>query len=124
MTHRDPSVLQVDAVSVDIGERNSVGGGGGYHLPFTGEGHIPSVAAAVRAVAHPAPAVVAPVRAPLPSIDGWDLRSIPSSTGGGARCYRCVVPQCDFFLGPQAGQQSAPHMHVLVCICSNVRQFH
>ena len=25
--------------------------------------------------------------------------------------------------GPQAGQQSAPHMHVLVCICSNVRQF-
>ena len=25
---------------------------------------------------------------------------------------------------PQAGQQSAPHMHVLVCICSNVRQFH
>ena len=26
--------------------------------------------------------------------------------------------------GPQAGQQSAPHMHVLVCICSNVRQFH
>ena len=24
----------------------------------------------------------------------------------------------------QAGQQSAPHMHVLVCICSNVRQFH
>ena len=27
-------------------------------------------------------------------------------------------------VGPQAGQQSAPHMHVLVCICSNVRQFH
>ena len=26
--------------------------------------------------------------------------------------------------GPQAGQQSAPHMHVLVCICSNVRQVH
>ena len=26
--------------------------------------------------------------------------------------------------GPQASQQSAPHMHVLVCICSNVRQFH
>ena len=26
--------------------------------------------------------------------------------------------------GVQAGQQSAPHMHVLVCICSNVRQFH
>ena len=25
---------------------------------------------------------------------------------------------------PLAGQQSAPHMHVLVCICSNVRQFH
>ena len=25
--------------------------------------------------------------------------------------------------GPQAGQQSAPHMHVLVCICSNTRQF-
>ena len=24
---------------------------------------------------------------------------------------------------PHAGQQSAPHMHVLVCICSNVRQF-
>ena len=26
--------------------------------------------------------------------------------------------------GAQAGQQSALHMHVLVCICSNVRQFH
>ena len=25
--------------------------------------------------------------------------------------------------GPQAGQQGAPHMHVLVCICSNVQQF-
>ena len=25
--------------------------------------------------------------------------------------------------GAQAGQQSAQHMHVLVCICSNVRQF-
>ena len=24
---------------------------------------------------------------------------------------------------PDAGQQGAPHMHVLVCICSNVRQF-
>ena len=52
------------------------------------------MAADVRAAAHSAP-----VRVPLPPIDGWDLPSIPSSTGGGARCCKCVVPQCDFFLG-------------------------
>ena len=72
---------------------------GGYHLPFTGVGYIPSVVAAVPAAAHSAPAMVAPVRAPLPPVDGWDLPSIHSSTGGGARYYRCVVPQCVFFLG-------------------------
>ena len=73
--------------------------GGGYHLPFTGVGYIPSVAAAVRAAAPSAPVLVAPVRVPLPPIDGWDLPSIRSSTGGGARCYKCVVPRCVFFLG-------------------------
>ena len=84
---------------VRTGETSLVAVRGGFHLPFTGVGHIPSVAAAVRAVAHPAPAVVAPVRAPLPSVDGWDLRSIPSSTCGGAHCYRCVAPRRVFFLG-------------------------
>ena len=79
------------------GERESVRGG--YHLPFTRVGHIPSVAAAVRAAAHSAPVLVAPVRVPLPPIVGWDLPSIRSSTGGDARYYRCVVPQCVFFLG-------------------------
>ena len=24
---------------------------------------------------------------------------------------------------PQAGEQGAPHLHALVCMCSNVRQF-
>ena len=28
------------------------------------------------------------------------------------------------FFWPHAGQESAPHMHVLACICSNGRQFH
>ena len=59
--------------------------------------YFPLVAATVRVVAHSAPVLVAPVRAPLLSVDGPDLRCIPSSSCGGARCYMCVVPQCVFF---------------------------
>ena len=52
--------------------------------------------------------------APLPksvSCGGGGGGGLAARPGGGPK-------------GPQAGQQSAPHMHVLVCICSNVRQFH
>ena len=86
-------------VKVSAHTTHSIPGGGDTTCRSLRVVHMPSVAAAVRAVVHPALAVVAPVRAPLPYIDGWDLRSIPSSTGGGARCYRCVVPRCVFFLG-------------------------
>ena len=34
---------------------------------------------------------LAPVRSPLSLRNKQDLPTIPSSTGGGARCYRCVV---------------------------------
>ena len=64
---------------------------------FTGVGHVQCVAAAVRAVAHPALAALAPVRTldrwgfpPIPLNTGRGLPSIRSSTGGGAHCYRCV----------------------------------
>ena len=91
-------------VKVSAHTTHNIQGGGDTTCRSRGVVHMPSVAAAVRAVAHPAPAVVAPVRAPLPSVDGWDLRSIPLSTGGGARCYKCVVPQCVFFLGRGGSQ--------------------
>ena len=59
----------------------------------------PTVVAVVQVVALPAPAVAAPARTPQPSVDGQDLQSILSSKGGGAHCYRHVVPQCVFFSG-------------------------
>ena len=49
------------------------------------------------------PAVLAPVRFPLPSVDGRDLPSVPLSTGGGARCYRCVVPRFALLFGGPGG---------------------
>ena len=89
-------VLGAGQCCVDRRERFSEGG---VPLAVHWGGVYPSVAAAVRAAAHSAPVRGAPVRALLPSIDGWDLPSIRSRTGGGARCYRCVVPQCVFFFG-------------------------
>ena len=54
-------------------------------------------------VAQLAPAALALVRSPLPSADGRDLPSVPSSTGGGARCHRCVVPRFVLLFGGRGG---------------------
>ena len=48
----------------------------------TGVVSTPPVEGVDRVEAHPATAVAAPVRGPLPCVDGWDLPSIRWSTGG------------------------------------------
>ena len=63
--------------------------------------------AVTRVAAHRAPAVLTLVRSPLSPRNGRCLPSIPSSTGGGARCYRCVVPRRVFSVlkGARKGQR-------------------
>ena len=76
-------------------------------LLFSGMGPIIPEKTAARVAAHPALAEKEVVRFPLAPMDRWGLPSIPlntgrdlpsirPSTGGGAHCYRCVVPVCPF----------------------------
>ena len=76
------------------GERESVRGG--YHLPFTGVGHISSMAAAVRAAAHSAPVLVA---------SPW------RGGGGGLPPFQCIPGAVPSSVGAADSHHTSPIAH-------------
>ena len=52
------------------------------------------------------------------------LPTMMATTTTTAAATTSITSSCEAQGRPHAGQQSAPHRHVLVCLCSNVRQSH
>ena len=112
--------------------------------PYTASALTPAAAP------YPTPDTSSSARAPrvsreLPPHASWPNPQTPSSALHAAPCLDHRPARCGRAVGPPWGgtnagdnwrfffgrakmaacrSQSAPHMHVLVCICGNVRQFH